>query len=78
MTFGQLLEYNMRTIFLEKSCSKCDAKAIVPDSFIKIKFEHVSWSTVWNVLEFIFIVCPSQGLPKYIKISVQTTCSYLK
>ena len=43
MTFGQLIEYNMKTIFLEKPCAKCDAKAIVPDSFIKIKFEHVSW-----------------------------------
>ena len=43
MTFGHLIEYNMRTIFLEKPCAKCDAKAIVPDSFIKIKFEHVSW-----------------------------------
>ena len=28
MKFGQLIEYNMRTIFLEKSLSKCDGETI--------------------------------------------------
>ena len=27
MTFGQLKEYNMRNIFLEKSYTKCDGEA---------------------------------------------------
>ena len=27
MTFGQLIEYNMRNIFLEKSYTKCGGKA---------------------------------------------------
>ena len=27
MKFGQLIEYNMRNIFLEKSYTKCDGKA---------------------------------------------------
>ena len=27
MNFGQLIEYNMKNIFLEKSCIKCDEEA---------------------------------------------------
>ena len=34
MKFGQLIEYNMRKIFLEKSYSKCGGKAS-PRSFYK-------------------------------------------
>ena len=28
MKFGQLIEYNMRTIFLEKSFSKCGGESV--------------------------------------------------
>ena len=28
MKFGQLIEYNMRNIFVEKSYAKCDGEAI--------------------------------------------------
>ena len=28
MTFGQLIEYNMRNIFLEKSCAVCGGETI--------------------------------------------------
>ena len=28
MKFGQLIEYNMRNIFLAKSCAKCGREAI--------------------------------------------------
>ena len=45
--------------------------------FIKIKIEHISWSTVWNFMQFAFIVRPSQVLPKYIEIKALTTCFYL-
>ena len=31
---GQLIEYNMRNIFLEKSYIKCDAETI-PDPFLE-------------------------------------------
>ena len=34
MTFGQLIEYNMRNVFLEKSYTKCGGKAS-PISFYK-------------------------------------------
>ena len=39
--------------------------------------ENISELTVWNVIDFVFIVCPSWGLPKYIKTKVLTTCFYL-
>ena len=34
MKFGQLIEYNMRNIFLGKSYTKC-AKDTIPDPFLK-------------------------------------------
>ena len=34
MKFGQLIEYNMRNIFVEKSCTKCGAETI-PRPFSK-------------------------------------------
>ena len=51
---------------------------LVLDRFLKIKIEHTSGSTVWNVVQFVFIACPSRGLPKYVKTKLLTTCFYLK
>ena len=45
--------------------------------FHKIKIEHISGSTVWNFLQFAFIVCPRQGVPAYVEIKVFITCFYL-
>ena len=39
MKFGQSIEYNMRSIFPEKSYTKCGGK-IIPKAFSKIKIEH--------------------------------------
>ena len=30
-------------------------------------FEQISGSPVWNVKQFVFVVQPREGLPKYIK-----------
>ena len=38
MKFGQLIEFNMRNIFVEKSYTKCDKK-LFPDPYIKIKID---------------------------------------
>ena len=46
---------------------------LVPDPFIKIKIEYISESVVWNIIQFVFIVFQSEGLPKYIKTKVLTT-----
>ena len=56
MKAGQLTEYNMRNIFLEKSYTKCGGEASLRP-FYKI---------LQLVLSF-FIAFPSRGPPKYIK-----------
>ena len=47
---GQLIEYNMRMIFLEKSYPKCGGKTSTllekPNPFLKIKIEHISGSII--------------------------------
>ena len=45
MKFGELIEYNVRNIFIEKSYTKCAAK-LFPDFYLKIKIEHISGSIV--------------------------------
>ena len=34
---------------------------------IIFKIQRISGSTVWVFIQFVFIVCPSQGQPKYIE-----------
>ena len=46
--FGQLIEYKTRNIFFEKSHTKRGEAS--PRPFKKIKIEHISGSTVWNVI----------------------------
>ena len=41
MKFGQLMEYNMRNIFLEKSYTKCD-RDTTPRPFSRIKKLSIS------------------------------------
>ena len=50
---------------------------LVPGPFMKIKTEHMSGQSVWNVIKFVFIICPSRVLPKYITAKVLTTGFYL-
>ena len=46
MKFDQLIEYNVRNIFLEKSYIKCGGD-VIPTLFSKkIKIEHISRSRV--------------------------------
>ena len=47
---------------------------LVPGLLTKKKNEHVFRSAVGNVIQFVFIVCPSRGLPKYVKTKVLNTC----
>ena len=67
MKFGQLIENEMRNIFLEKSYAKCGGEAS-NRSFKKIKLQYISGSTVSVVIKFVFIVCPSRGLPNTSRI----------
>ena len=49
---------------------------LVRDSFIKTKIQHISGSTVQNVMIF-FTACPIRVLPKYNKAKVLSNCFYL-
>ena len=50
MKFGQLIEYNMCNTFLEKSYTKCGGEASLSPLW-RIKIEHISGTTVWNVIK---------------------------
>ena len=55
MKFGQFLEYKMRSIFLEKSYTKCGGETL----FQKTKIEHTSRSAVETFIQLVFIVRPT-------------------
>ena len=77
MKFGQLIEYNMRNIFLEKSYAKYGGEASLRSFYKKSNLnisldqqsEHLS-----NFLLFYVQVEDYQvGLPKYVECKVVTT-----
>ena len=53
MKFGQLIEYNMRNIFLEKSYTKCGGETI-PKPFFKISKLMISLDQQSKVLYSLF------------------------
>ena len=46
MKLGQLIEYNMTSVFIEKSEKQCDGETSSRPFYKKIKIEHISGSTV--------------------------------
>ena len=46
MKFGQLIEYDMRNTFLEKSYTKCGRETVPRSFFKKTKLEYISRSSV--------------------------------
>ena len=74
MKFGQLIEYNIRNVFFEKSSTKCCLEANTRPFHKKIKVRHISGSTVWNDKSLFLTNVQSQDLPKYIKTKMLTTC----
>ena len=46
MKFSQLIEYNIKNIFLEKSCAKYCGETNPRAFFEETKIEHISESTV--------------------------------
>ena len=70
MKFSQLIEYNRRNIFLEKSCTKY-SRETSPRPFSKNSKSSISFEQ-FNFIQFVFIVCPCRGLSKYIETKVQT------
>ena len=68
MKFGQLIEYNMRNIFLEKPCTKCGGETS-KTFFEKIKNEHISGTITWSFTQFFFIGCQVEGYGNILKLS---------
>ena len=71
--FGQLMQYNMWNIFLEKSFTECGGKSVTTPSSNKLNF----WSNILQFCTVCFCCMPSWRLSKYIETKLQTTCFYL-
>ena len=67
MKFGQLVKYNMRNIFLEKSYTKYGGETI-PRPFSK-KSKLSSGLMVESFLQFVFIVCQVEDYRNILKVS---------
>ena len=76
MKFGQLIECNLRSIFLEKSYTN-EVEKLVPDPILKIKYEHISGSVVESFTQFVFIVCQVEDYRNIDHLQLQTRCFYL-
>ena len=60
MTFGQLIEYDMRNTFLEKSYTKCVGETI-PRPFLKNEIDYIFAS--------IFILCQVKEYQDILKLN---------
>ena len=76
MKFGQLIEFNMRSIFIQKSCTKYTGNTIARP-FLKSRTWVYLWIKSLNFYTVYFYCISSWGLSKYIETKWQTTCSYL-
>ena len=76
MKFFQLIEYNIRNIFLEKSYTKCGG-VTSPRLFSgKLKL-RISLDQQHKVLYSLFLLYSKLRLSKYIETKLQITCVYL-
>ena len=58
MKFGQLIEYNMRNIFAEKSCTK-SAGETIPSPLSKKPKLSISLDQYCKVLNILFLLYPN-------------------
>ena len=72
MKFGQLIEFNMRNIFLEKSYTRCGGEAS-PRPFYKKSKLNISLNERSEMLKVSFSCMSNGGLPKFIKTKVLAT-----
>ena len=59
--FGQLTEYNMINIFLEKNIHKMWSRNYSQTLFLKIKIKPISGSIVYCFIQFAIFVCQVEG-----------------
>ena len=67
MQFDQLIEYNMRNLFVEKLYTKYGGQTI--SRLYNIEIEHISEAMVRSFILFVFIVCKVQGYRNMLKLS---------
>ena len=65
MKFGQLIEYNLGNIFVEKSCIKCAAGTIL-DPYLK--YQNLAYLWI-NSVKLVSIVCYFEGYRNIVKPS---------
>ena len=76
MKFGELIEYNMRNLFLEKSSTNYDGETS-PESFSgKLKLS-ISLDQHSNVLHSLFLFYPKLRAIEKKEAKLQITCFYL-
>ena len=76
MKFGQLIEYNMKNIFIEKSYTRCGWETSPQTLFWKIEIEHLWINSLKFYTDYFYRIL-GWGLLKYIETKLQTTCFYL-
>ena len=76
MKFGQLTEYNIRTVFLENHSQNAVEK-LFPDHFLKNQNCEYLWINILKFYAACLYCMPSWELSKYIETKLQTTCFYL-
>ena len=76
MKFGQLIEYNTRNIFLEKSNTKCGGETI-PTLFSKKPKFNISLDQYSKVLYILFLLFAKLRTIEIDRTNLQLTCFYL-
>ena len=75
MKFGQLIEHNMRNIFLEKSHAD---EILFPDTFLKNQNENQKIKNQ-SFMQLVFIVCKVEDYQNILKLSCRllafTSCN---
>ena len=61
MKLGQLIEHNMRNIFLEKSYTKCGGETILRPFSEKSKLRYIWINSLKSFVQFVYIVCQVEG-----------------
>ena len=67
--FGQFIEYNIRNIFSWKTKRKMWLRNYFNTFFKKIKIEHISWSIIWSVIQFVFVTWQVDDYQNILKLN---------
>ena len=72
--FGQLVQYNMWNIFLEKSFTECGGKSVTTPSSNKLNL----WSNILQFCTVCFVVCQVEDYRNILKLSRRPLASTLQ